>query len=218
LDCVRAESVADTCQFRRHQHLLHEGQQPDAIYRVEEGCACRYQMLGGARRQITALYLPGDYCEPQWLFGTSSAKAVVTLTPVRARRLPLDKLADLGPESRTALCSSILSMLDRQHDWIATLGRKSAVERVCALLSDIFCRMQNGAPPRSDRCLLPLTQHDMADIVGLTPVHVNRVLKELRSEGLLELHSRWLRLPVPGIIFDIGAGRSGYQDGKRTAV
>jgi CRP-like cAMP-binding protein len=211
LDRVRDEPASEI-QFRRHQHLFREGQWPDSIYRVEDGWACRYQMLGGARRQITALYLPGDYCEPQWLFGRSSSRPIVALTPIRTKRFPLGELADLDRESRGAICTSIMSMLNRQHDWIATLGRKNALERVCALLGDIFFRMRNSSRTKSDRCIFPLTQHDMADVVGLTPVHVNRVLRQLRSEGLLELHARWLRLPDPDAVFGIGAGNGGHQE------
>lgn len=203
-------AATDIRTFRRHQHLVHEGERPDAIYRLEDGWACRYQLLSCGRRQITALFLPGDYCEPQWLLEPRSPHPIVALTGLRARGFPLTEVSVNTPSAKDnmrTMLAAMLGLLNRQADWIATLGRKTALERVCALLCDIFERLQENGRVFNNRCAMPLTQPDLADIVGLTPVHVNRVLKQLRARDLVEIRSRQLYLSDPITLASIGAGR-----------
>lgn len=202
------ETIVEVRHFRRHQHLTRDGQTPSAVYRLEEGWTCSYQLFGGGRRQITMLFLPGDYCEPQWLLGERRAHAVIALTSVRARSLPLAECAANGSQGSNmrAILSATLAMLSRQSEWIATLGRKTATERICALLGDIFERLRANGRAFNNTCPLPLTQTDMADVVGLTPIHVNRVLKDLRKRGLLDLQSRRLYLSDPVALREIGSG------------
>ena len=71
-----------------HQFLARENEKPDSMLYVQEGWACRYRLLPDGRRQITALYLPGDYCDLQWALGGVSSQPVVAITNVRALRLP----------------------------------------------------------------------------------------------------------------------------------
>lgn len=197
--------------FKRHQHLARAGEAPEAIYRLEEGWACRYQSLGSGRRQITALFLPGEYCEPQWLLEARAASPVLALTSLRAERLSLADFATTAPHAKDntrKMLSATLGVLNRQAEWIATLGRKTAIERVCALLSEIFERLRSNGRTVGNRCQVPLTQADVADIVGLTPVHVNRVLRQLRTTGLVEWNARHLSLPNPAMLASIGAGRA----------
>jgi CRP-like cAMP-binding protein len=200
--------------FRRYQHLVRHGEQPQAIYRLEDGWACRYRTLSAGRRQITALFLPGDYCEPQWLLGENATAPIIALSSLRARRMPLTDLAKSGAgcnDSVTTMLSATLNELRRQSDWIVSLGRKTAIERLCALLSDIYDRLRRSGSLRSDqRCDMPLTQAELADVVGLTPVHVNRVLKTLRGQGLIELHRKLLRIHDPEQLANIGAGKASW--------
>jgi CRP-like cAMP-binding protein len=207
----KQEPLSEVRQYRRHQHLLREGETPEMIFRLEEGWACRYRALGGGRRQITALFLPGEYCEPQWLLGDRNTHAIVALTALRVRGVPLARFAESPfgrKDAERAMLAATLRVLQRQFDWIAALGRQTAFERLCALLHDLFERMRSADRVINDRCAMPLTQADLADVTGLTPVHVNRVLKLLRAEGLVELGARSLRIPDPERLRAIGAGQS----------
>lgn len=193
--------------FRRHQHLAREGDSLEVIFRIEEGCACRYRTLSGGRRQITALFLPGEWCEPQWLLGGRGASPVVALTPVRVREQPLSGFADPAHRGEfRAMLAATLRMLDRQAEWIVALGRKSATERLCALLCDLHDRLRQAGRVCDNRFALPLTQADIADVAGLTPVHVNRVLRELRSRGLVKSEGRWLRVLQPDALRELASG------------
>lgn len=187
------EQLSELEHFRRHQHLARPGDLPSRIWHLEEGWAARYRMLSGARRQITGLFLPGDYCEPQWLLGEGARHAIVALTTLRARALPLDAPGGRNATAH-AMMAATLRTLDRQAEWIASLGRQNAVERLCTLLGDLLERLRATGRVCDGRWRLPLTQVDIADVVGLTPVHVNRVLRMLRAQGVIELDGGWLRV------------------------
>ena len=182
----------DLLFFRPHQFLAREGETPDGLLYVQEGWACRYRLLSDGRRQITALYLPGDYCDPIWMFGVSG-QPVVALTNVRAMRIAFrgGGVFDQNPQLRKALVENY----DRQANWLVTLGRKTALERLAQLLFELFERMRRAGLAYGQQCALPLTQMDVADMTGLTSVHVNRTLQLLRSKGLVELQAKWLRIP-----------------------
>ena len=186
--------------FRRHQYLVHENEMPDAVLRIDGGWACRFCLLLDGRRQITALYLPGDLCEPQWALGYRPSQPVRALTTVRATPLSLRPRTSHPEEMERNLWASMAQTLERQAEWLVSLGRKTASERVASLLCDVYERMARFGQTHAQQCAMPLTQIDIADLTGLTPVHVNRTLKLLRARGLIDLRSRWLRIAdLPGL-------------------
>jgi len=181
--------------FRPHQYLAREAERPDVLYCIDEGWACRFRLLGDGRRQITALFLPGDYCEPHWILGGRPAQSIVAITNIRAVAIPCGAWRDGTPYHQGKLLSSVISMIERQADWLVTLGRKTALERVAHLLCDVYERMSRSGLSYGQQCSMPLTQMDIADVTGLTPVHVNRTLQTMRTMKLIELQSKWLRIP-----------------------
>jgi len=195
--------------FRPHQFLAREDEEPAGIYKIDEGWACRYRLLSDGRRQITALYLPGDYCEPQWALGKRPSQPVVALTIVRATRLPENTAWGFQPEAQQAFWSKLGDVIERQTNWLVTLGRKTALERVSHLLLELFERMRNAGLAYGQQCAMPLTQMEIADLTGLTPVHVNRTLQAMRSRGLVELQSKWLRIPDLPTLRDVASLGSG---------
>lgn len=187
---TKSQTAGSVSRFRRHQHLVRAGQDIDAFYHIEEGWAGRYTLLGGGQRQFTCLYMPGDVCEPHWLIRPRSTEAIVALSPIRARRLPIAEVVPdiLQSQQVREICDGILNLIDRQSAMIAALGRKTAIERLCSILVEFLDR-SNGAISTS-RFAMPLTQVELADVVGLTPIHVNRVLKELRQRGVVDMQAR----------------------------
>lgn len=194
------EQDALAVHFRRHAYLARQGALQDEVFRLEEGWACRAQMLSDGRRQITELFLPGDYCEPQWLLNPRVEQSLVALTSITAVRFSLATGADrqlLENETVKSLLGATVVILNRQARHIVSLGCRSATERTCDYLLEIFERMARIGRVKHNRCALPLTQLDLADALGLTTVHVNRVLQRLRGDGLLELQDRQLHIPDP---------------------
>jgi CRP-like cAMP-binding protein len=198
-----------TSRFRRHEFLARPQARQDHIFRIEEGWACRQRVLPDGRRQITDLFLPGDFCEPQWLLDRCAEQAVVALTPLRATELMLgpagiDHLPE-GPTVRSLLQATVTT-INRQTRRIVSLGCGSATGRVCDLLLELFARMRVQGRLVGDRCPLPLTQTDIAETLGLTPVHVNRVLMRLRRARAIDLAGRWLRIRSPERLREIAVG------------
>jgi CRP-like cAMP-binding protein len=188
----QAQSAEDLSFFRPHQFLLHESAPPDSLFQIQEGWASRYRLFNDGRRQITALYLPGDLCDPAWLLGCHLRQPVAALTNIRAVRLPLRAFP---PDHFAQHRASLSDVIQRQTNWLVSLGRRTALERLAHLLLELFERMKSAGLAYGQQCALPLTQTDIADMTGLTAVHVNRTLQVMRSASLVELQSKWLRIP-----------------------
>lgn len=182
--------------FRRHEHLALAGEAQDRVYRLDEGWACRYTLLPDGRRQITALYLPGDVCEPQWVISGRAELSIVALTDVIATEIPLGSIRNASDAGVSELFDALMTNFNRQSDWIVSLGRRSASGRITALFAEIYSRLQRNGRVRQP-CTIPLTQQDIADVVGLTPVHVNRVVSELRRQGLVQFSGKTIIVPRP---------------------
>lgn len=185
----------DLVFFRPHDFMARENEPPPGLYQMLEGWACRYRLLPDGRRQITALYLPGDYCEPHWALGQAPTQAIIALTNVRACRSPCRVPSGATGDVRQGFWQNLVDGSERQASWLVTLGRRSAPERLAHLMLELFERMRHAGLGYGQQCALPLTQIDIADLTGLTPVHVNRTLQTMRTAGLIELQSKWLRIP-----------------------
>lgn len=184
-------------RFKRHEHIARVGEPQRQIYRLEEGWACRFRALRDGRRQIVGLFLPGELCEPHWVLSPRADFPVVALTALRATAIGMDDLAmsrEPDGEGLGAVYGAMVRAINWQADWMVSLGRRNATERICAFVCDIVERMRSNGRMIGDSLPMPLTQNDVADIVGLTPIHVNRVFKALREEGLIELKKKWLRV------------------------
>ncbi|MFM5915160.1 MAG: Crp/Fnr family transcriptional regulator [Chakrabartia godavariana] len=183
--------------LRQHQHLARGGERPEHLLQILHGWAGRYRLLSDGRRQITGLYLPGDLCDPCWLDGGRSVQSVVALTPIQASRAPRREM-----ETQAAVDASLMKAMWRQAqfsqqvqaEWLVNLGRKNAIERLSHLLCELYTRLSLAGAAHGPSCDMPLTQLDLADIAGLTPVHVNRTLQEMRAMRLIELQSRRLTI------------------------
>lgn len=185
----------DLVFFRPHDFMARENEPPPGLYQMLEGWASRYRLLPDGRRQITALYLPGDYCEPHWALGHGATQPIVALTNVRAYRSPCRVPSGATGDVRQGFWQNLIDGSERQAGWLVTLGRRSAPERLAHLMLELFERMRQAGLGYGQQCALPLTQIDIADLTGLTPVHVNRTLQMMRTAGLIELQSKWLRIP-----------------------
>lgn len=184
-------------EFRKHEHLARKDDVQENILCIEEGWASRYCVLPDGRRQITSLFLPGDYCEPQWLLSGKADLPVMAITSVKARLIPLAGIHGRRGHGVMDLLGGVLATYRRQTAWIVSLGRKSALERVVGLLGELFTRLDGAGQVTGDRCTIPLTQQEIADMLGLTPVHVNRVLSDLKSRGVITLAGKTLRILDP---------------------
>lgn len=194
------QTPPDVRHIRRHGHLVRRNEPTDRLFHIIEGWACQYRLLPDGRRQIIALFLPGDYCEAQWLLTGQANWPIVALTDLSFAEIPLAQIrADLtqGAPSMAHLLDAIARTLKNHETWIVNLGRMSATERICALLVDLLERLAATGKVVANRCPMPLTQNDIADVVGISAVHANRVLQMLRSVGVIALETGRLELLDP---------------------
>jgi len=168
--------------------LVREGDQVDTLYFLEDGWACQYTTTRDGRRQISALLVPGDVCNLDALLFRRLDVGVRMLTTGTVLAVPRDRIATLAANwPGIAQCFTWLGFAENTILSRRTLclGRLSARERLAHLLCELAVRLGYQSVTGSITFAMPLTQEHIADTLGLTPVHVNRSFRQLRTEGLL---------------------------------
>ncbi|ACL59365.1 transcriptional regulator, Crp/Fnr family [Methylobacterium nodulans ORS 2060] len=186
-----------TRRVRARDDIIHEGDVPQFINLVLDGWACRYKTLEDGRRQIVAYLLPGDVCDIGAPILREMDHSIGTITAVTLAEIPLDAAEQLlmaHPRLMQALCWDALTAASIQREWTVNVGQRTAFERLGHLLCELFVRMRVLGLTRGSSCDLPLTQAEIADTIGLSVVHVNRTLQELRSTGFITLGGRELTI------------------------
>ena len=192
--------------------LVREGERADNLLIVADGWACRYMTTRNGARQFSALLLPGDVGTLDALMFDRLDYGVRTLTRVSVVMLPRDRAVALAAEhpgiARTFTWLALVenAILSR---WSLSLGRKSAKERLAHLLCELSVRLGAG-DGRTGELAIPLTQEQLADALGLTSVHINRTVRDLRDDGLLVTGSRIMTLPDVASLRRVGGFDAGY--------
>jgi CRP-like cAMP-binding protein len=197
----RALTEAASQRVRRlgpREDIVVEGDLPRDLNLVLDGWACRYKTLEDGRRQIIALILPGDTCDPHTLPLREVDHSLGALTAVTLAEISRESLLTLGetsPRVGQALVWTMLVAMAVQREWTVSLGQRTALERLGHLLCEVYLRLRAVGLTDGNSCEMPLTQVDLGDATGLSNVHVNRVLQELRNSGLIALKGRILTIP-----------------------
>lgn len=181
----------NTQSFAARYDLIREGDKPGPVFVVLEGWGCRYKLLPEGGRQITAFLMPGDFCDMHVAVLDEMDHNIATLTPARVAmiaRPEMEALIASRPSLTHAFWRTQLVDESVLRAWIVSMGRRNAIERVAHLLCELYVRAANiGLIDGSGEFELPLTQVVLADALGLTPVHVNRVLRNLRENKAITL-------------------------------
>jgi len=179
------------------EDVVREGDVPSACCLLLDGFMHRYKVLPDGKRQILALHTPGDVPDLQSLFLRHLDHSLAASVPSTAAFIPHEALRTL---MRTHPTLAELFWRDTLIDaaifraWIESLGRRSALGHLAHLLCEVFTRLRAVGLTQDHACSLPFTQLELGDALGLSTVHVNRTLQELRGEGLIALHHG--RLPI----------------------
>ena len=175
--------------FQVGQDIVKEGARPKASSLVVSGLAARYKVLAGGGRQFTALHVPGDFVDLQSLLLKKMDHAVVALTPMRVARVAhatLRQVTDDFPHLARLLWLTTLVDGAIHREWILSMGRRQAPARLAHLLCELFLRQQAVGKVDGMSFSLPLTQAQMGDVLGVSSVHMNRTLQELRRDGMIK--------------------------------
>jgi CRP-like cAMP-binding protein len=178
-------------------NIIHEGDKPDAVYLILSGWGCRYKTLEDGRRQVMAFLLPGDLCDLNIFVLREMDHSICALTAVNYAEIDGEALAALAlshPRVTRALWWEALVSLAIQREWSVNLGQRTATERIAHLLCELFFRLRAVGLTTDLTCDLPVTQAELADASGLSAVHVNRTIQELRAADLIVLRGRTLTI------------------------
>ena len=191
------EAVKMAVAFEPHSEIVPEGAPLPERKILLSGWACRMRQMIDGRRQILGLLLPGDLIGNCAHRDPVSATTIISVTQVRTCTAPTRESDALREAYAMSGALDELALL-RQ---IARLGRLSAYERLIDFLLEIRERLALANLLEGDRFALPLMQEMLADLLGLTAVHVNRTIQTLRQNGVLSLQRGYARLSnVEGLI------------------
>jgi CRP-like cAMP-binding protein len=176
--------------FEPGQDLLSQGERPAFVGALLDGLLCRYKALPAGERQIVSFPLPGDIFDLHSFLLDRMDHSVGALARSRvavASHAALQALAEAYPRLAALLWRDAVIEGAIFREWIVNCGRRTGYARTAHLLCELFVRMADVGLTREGGYGFPVTQVDISDAVGLSPVHVNRVLQQLRAEGLISL-------------------------------
>jgi len=171
------------------QDLVREGDRLGNCLLVLEGFCCRYKALADGRRQILSFSIPGDFLDLPGFLLPELDHSIGTLTQVRLAAISHSALAEWAQHANLARLLWRDTLVDGAiyREWVLNVGRRTAYQRVAHVLCELATRLQAVGLARNGLWDMRITQGELADATGLSTVHVNRVIQELRRGGLIEL-------------------------------
>jgi CRP-like cAMP-binding protein len=188
-------------------HIVRDGDAPDYCTLLLSGFAYRYKLTGEGGRQIISLHCAGEFLDLQNGFLGVADHSVQMLTEGELAFIPpaiIEETILTRPAIGRALWIDSLIDASIFREWVVNVGRRDSRARVAHLLCEFSLRLEAAGLAQNHRYELPMTQEQLADAVGLTSVHVNRVLKQLGEEGLIQRDRRsifitdWKRMREAG--------------------
>ncbi len=204
LECFQPLSPADKDLLERHsqptrdvganQDIVREGDRPTSVPLVLSGFACRYKLLESGQRHIMAYMVPGDFCDFQVFILRARDHSIGTLSTCRIVDMSPEAVLELSERPAIARAFWWASLVDEAtlREWLVNIGQREAEVRIAHLLCELLMRLRAVGLVTDDRYTLPLTQNDLADTMGMTLVHANRMLIRLRERDLIAMHGREL--------------------------
>jgi CRP-like cAMP-binding protein len=183
-----------------HEDFLNENSRPRGVNLMVGGFACRYKLLADGRRQIVGYFLPGDTCDLRVYLLRQIDHSIGTISASTIAHLSHDALTSIMadfPNLGRALWWSTMVDQATPREWVLNVGQRSGYERTAHLLCEVFFRLHAVGLTTGESCDFPLTQQELADTVALSPVHVNRILGELRNAHLIVLRDKRLTILDP---------------------
>lgn len=197
-DADRLASMASRPRFYpKGEAVIREGDRVDGLNVLVDGVAHAVRAVSGGTQQTVALFVAGDILDAKAFVFDRSSVSIRAASAARVAHLPrqrLDPMLDESPSLARWLLSVMASDNAVLEQWAVGMGRQSAYQRLAHLLCEISARMSAAALGDEDSCPFPLTQADLGDVLGLSVVHVNRMVQQLRGDAMIELRLGRLRV------------------------
>ncbi|MBA3676133.1 MAG: Crp/Fnr family transcriptional regulator [Sphingosinicella sp.] len=189
---ILRDSIGEIKELPRAKVIVKAGVTVSECTLLVEGFVCRYKDLSDGQRQLMELHVPGDFLDLHSFLLKQLEHNVGSMTPVRLVMTPHDKIRDITekhPHLARMLWFSTLLDAAIHRERILSVGRRSALSRISHLFCELYVRLNVVGLTDGFSYRLPITQADIADASGLTAVHVNRMLKQLREMGLMSFRN-----------------------------
>jgi CRP-like cAMP-binding protein len=185
-------AIARTATFPADKDMVREGDRPGESKLLLEGFAARYKILESGKRKITNIHVPGDFIDLHSFTLKTMDHGILALSDCTVAVVPHEALLRISEEHPHLtrllwLNTNLDGAIHRQ--WLVTIGRQTALGQFAHLICELFLRLQVVGRTEGFRFRLPITQAELGDAMGLSSVHVNRTLQELRGDGLVT----WIR-------------------------
>jgi CRP-like cAMP-binding protein len=188
-------------------HVIRDGDAADHCALLLSGFAFRYKITGQGARQIISLHIASEFLDLQHSFLGVADTSVQTLTEAEVAMIPTAALQSLVLSNASvgrALWMDTLIDASIFREWVVNVGRRDSRARVAHLLCEFSLRLEAAGMAENHRYELPMTQEQLADAVGLTSVHVNRVLRQLEEDGLIARNRRAVTISDWARLRDVG--------------
>lgn len=197
-DLAALDAVIGTPILRdAHGDIIQDGERPEKVILLLRGWACRYKVLEDGSKQIIAYLVPGDLCDPHVFILDAMDHSIGLLTDAALAFISRDAiihLTDCCPKIARALWWSTLVDEAVLRHWLVNLGQRDAFDRVAHLFCELWDRLRQVGLKEDDELEVPLTQEQIGDTMALTTVHVNRVIQRMRTEGLVSIKRKMIRV------------------------
>lgn len=221
-DCQALEQLAsDVRSFEAGQEIIREGDRPDHLHLMIEGWSARYKSLSNGARQIVGLLIPGDFCDLHVQVLGAMDHTIVAMSDCEVAFIEtaeFEELTSQGPRLTQALWWTTLVDEAVLREWVLNAGRRGALEAAAHLLCEMHFRMEQVGLVEDGELALPLTQEQFGDALGITPVHTNRVLKQLREDGLVSFRKKHLTIHDVDGLREVAGFDTDYMHVERQQV
>ncbi len=179
-------------------YAVREGEPPTGCGVLVSGFAYRQKLTGDGGRQILSIHIPGEALDFQNIFLNVADHSVQMLTRGHVALIPradIQRIARSSASIGHAILVQILVEASIFREWILNVGRRDAKSRLAHVLCELAVRLDASGLADDMGYHLPMTQAELADALGLTPVHLNRVIRSLEADGLISRSKRQLSFP-----------------------
>jgi CRP-like cAMP-binding protein len=184
--------------LKADQDIVRIGDRPSQSCLLLEGFTCVYKLTTEGKRQIMALHVPGDIPDLQSLHLKVMDNSVASMTPCTVgfiQHEDLRRVCDRYPRITAAFWRETLVDASIFREWLLNVGRRETYNRIAHLLCELLVRLKAVGLVQDHTFDLPITQSELADAIGTSNVHVNRVLQELRANGLIKTSGARVHIP-----------------------
>lgn len=184
--------------IKTNQDIVKMGDQPSQCFMILEGYTCIYKMTAEGKRQILALYVPGDLPDMQSLHLKVIDINIASISPCRLgfiQHKDLRNLCERYPRLTAAFWRETLVHASIFREWLLNNGQRPAYTRIAHLICELVMRLKAVGLAEDKTFEMPATQAELADATGITQVHTNRVLQALRADGLIS--NEKVKMTVP---------------------